>query len=118
MASADKIYIAGGTYVWNEFIRKISTIDQEQIQYFMLWRLACSHFNKLPKQYRHIWKQQISSRSVRSFLSDADVSEEYQGDCLKELGHRLPVLSGHIYLNYSFNSTSNLNQRLKAMRRN
>ncbi len=103
---AKKLHVWAGLQPWIDAVKKYNNIDRLNLRYYLLWRLATSHFNKLSKEYSRMWSLDIYPAANKADFpvidSDLDI---FQSDCVEETGRNLRYLSGHVFVNYAFNET-------------
>ncbi|KAI9104126.1 hypothetical protein DFS34DRAFT_691546 [Phlyctochytrium arcticum] len=106
LSGADQVYFWGDTRIWIDTIKALKRYDMHDLQFYFIWRLAVSHFNKLSDPYYKMWASEIRPSAVRSTNDDpSDQSDVFQNECVTETGVQLNYLSGHLFVKYAFNTT-------------
>ncbi|KAJ3032374.1 Endothelin-converting enzyme 2 [Rhizophlyctis rosea] len=106
LTGVNEIYFWGNAETWTNAMLSFVKFKPQHLQYFFLWRLGVSHFNKLSQEYWQLWAGQIYPKAVRSTYEDAnDQNDVFQNECITELGVHLNYLTGHLFVKYAFNET-------------
>ncbi|KAJ3345106.1 Neprilysin-4 [Kappamyces sp. JEL0680] len=104
--AAKKVHVWSGLQPWIDILRHYDSLDRNKLQYYLLWRLATSHFNKLSKKYRELWESDIYSAAIKPDYTEIDSDlDVFQTDCLQETGRNLRYLAGSLFVQYAFNDT-------------
>lgn len=99
-----KVHFWSGLNPWLDMFIKFDGLDRSKLQYFLLWRLASSHFSKLSQKYFDFWKSEIHAFAVKPDFPEIDSDLDiFQEDCVEETGKYLRYLSGHVFIQYAFN---------------
>ncbi|KAJ3322537.1 Endothelin-converting enzyme 2 [Boothiomyces sp. JEL0866] len=94
---------------WIPEVEYLRSVDPENLRYFVLWRLALAHFNKLSDEYYTIWKSEVAERQLKMQYHSFETASSFLGaSCIEETGDNLRYLSGHIYIKYAFNETQKI----------
>ncbi|KAJ3254920.1 Endothelin-converting enzyme 2 [Boothiomyces macroporosus] len=94
---------------WIPEVEYLRNVDPENLRYYVLWRLALAHFNKLSDEYYNIWKSEIAERQLKMQYHSFETASSFLGaSCIDETGDNLRYLSGHIYIKYAFNETQKM----------
>ncbi|KAI8908534.1 hypothetical protein EDD86DRAFT_247697 [Gorgonomyces haynaldii] len=102
----EKVYLWGDAQEWKLALRFFGHQNKELLQYYVLWRVATSHFNKLSDDYFNLWHYDIYPNAVKADYDEMNKDPElFQQDCIKEMGVHLTYLSGHLFVKYAFNET-------------
>ena len=95
-----KLYFYGSQELFVSYLNTLVSFCPEDLEYFNLWRLGMSHFNKLSSdpydlysRYFHFMKKSVIDEST----------DVFQVDCVTEIGTFLNYLSGSVFVRYSFN---------------
>jgi predicted metalloendopeptidase len=106
LPDVEKIHLWAGSNAWLEEIEYVKNIPLHKLKYLALWRLAVTHYNKLPNPYYELWQKNIFKKSLRMGFYSVDTAATFlRHDCVRETGANLKYLSGHLYIKYAFNST-------------
>ncbi|KAI8896347.1 hypothetical protein BC833DRAFT_597706, partial [Globomyces pollinis-pini] len=104
--NVENVHVFGGKQPWMEMFEEFKRTDREDLKYYLLWRLATAHFNKLPKQQRDLWGHEIHPVSVKPNYDEVDDNLDiFLHDCVEETGKYLKYLSGHLFVKYALNET-------------
>lgn len=119
LENVEKIFMWGDGPTWIKVIRSFSKLPKNQMKYYFLFRLACSHFNKLSSNYKKFWDEEIFSNMIEAGGYDIDGTDYiFQENCILEVGSKLNYLSGHLFAKYAFNGNNEDNvletQKLEA----
>ena len=104
LPGARKIHFWAGLDPWIDMFTKFDGLDRSKLQYYLLWRLATSHFNKLSRKYVDFWKNEVYAAALKPDFPEIDRDIDlFQDDCVEETGKYLRYLSGHVFIQYAFN---------------
>jgi predicted metalloendopeptidase len=112
LGKISKIHLWSGLDPWIEIFTLFGSVDRKDLQHYMLWRLATSHFNKLSSEYRDFWQSSIYVNALKADFPEIDSDGDvFQKDCVEETGKNLRYLSGNLFNKYAFNATQRDNAR-------
>lgn len=104
LKNATKLHVWSGLKPWIQIFKKYDELDRDKLQFYFLWRLASSHFNKLSQKYLNLWKSDIYTVGQKADYPEIDSDWDlFQEDCVEETGKNLRYLAGHIFIQYAFN---------------
>lgn len=104
LQNATKLHVWSGLKPWIQVFKKFNQLDRNKLQFYFLWRLASSHFNKLSQKYYDLWKNEIHPVVVKADFPEIDSDGDiFQEDCIEETGRNLRYLAGHLFIQYAFN---------------